>query len=485
MPFAKTGGLADVCGSLPRELHNLGHEVVLFLPAYRSIWQAGQTIDLTATKFSIAIGKKQVEGCLLKSQLPGSAVPVYFVHQPGYFDRPNLYGHDGEDFNDNCERFVFFCRALMESIHLLDWRPDVIHCNDWQTGLIPVLQRTEYSHRAGYESIRTLMTIHNLAYQGCFWHWDMLLTGVDWQYFNWQQMEFYGQLNLLKTGIVFADAISTVSPRYAQEIQTHEFGHGLEGALRSRGGDLIGILNGIDTNEWNPATDESLPFKYGVDNWQAGKAACKFVLQQELGLVQSASTPLIGCIGRLASQKGWALILSALQRWLSTSDVQWAVLGTGDWEYQQALLELQKRFPQKLGLRLEFSEPLAHRIEAAADLFLMPSRYEPCGLNQMYSLRYGAVPVVFNTGGLADTVVDANNNNLRLGTANGFVFYDHSVESMIHALKRAVEMQQDQPGAWERIVTTGMRQDWSWARSAKQYELLYRRIVSDANHPGC
>ena len=478
-PFAKTGGLADVCGSLPLELRKLGHEVSVFLPAYRSIWRTNASIEFAPVQFTVPIGSRAVEGRLLRSYLPGSDVPIYFVHQPAYFDREHLYGSGREDYPDNCERFVFFCRAVLESIRLLGLHPELLHCNDWQTGLIPALQRLEAPGPGDAPTARTLLTIHNLAYQGCFGSWAMELTGIDWKHFQWQEMEFYGQLNLLKTGIVFADAISTVSPRYAREIQTPEFGHGLDGVLRSRAADLIGILNGIDTEKWNPASDPHLPRNYDVGNWREGKSASKQLVQRALGLPESRETPLIGCVGRLVSQKGWDLILAALERLLLTSDVQWAVLGTGDWEIQQGLEHLRRRHPQRLGIRLEFSEGLAHLIEAGSDLFLMPSHYEPCGLNQMYSLRYGAVPVVHSTGGLADTVVDTHHESLHNLTANGFVFHEYHMEAMVDALRRAVQIQQDHPRVWDQIVATGMREDWSWARSARHYELLYRRLLTD------
>ena len=476
VPFAKTGGLADVCGALPIELEKLGHSVALFAPAYRSIWQAGIPIDPTPIRFSIPIGSKAVEGGLLRSTLPQSNVSVYLIDQPAYYDRAGLYGQAGEDYPDNCERFVFFCRAVLESIGQLEFSPDVLHCHDWQTGLIPALFQTEFCKRSGYPSFATLMTIHNLAYQGSFWHWDMLLTGIDWKYFNWRQMEFYGQLNLLKTGIVFADAITTVSPRYAEEIQTYEYGCGLEGVLRHRAEAIAGILNGIDVDEWNPARDPHLAAGYDRTTWREGKAACKSALQQELGLPKSPTTPLIGSIGRLASQKGWAIILPVLEKWLLHSDLQWAILGSGDWEYHQALEDLARRFPAKLGVRLDFSNGLAHRIEAGADLFLMPSRYEPCGLNQMYSLRYGTPPIVFHTGGLADTVVDASPEYLHDKTANGFSFREFTADALHGTIRRAVETYNDHPDVWSQLVERGMQQDWSWSKSAQKYEALYRQI---------
>jgi starch synthase len=477
-PFAKTGGLADVGGSLPVELARLGHQVTVFMPAYRTIWQSQRPIDITPHRFSIPIGQKMVDGGLLQSSLPDSNVPVYLVDQPSYFDRPALYGQGSEDFSDNCERFSFFCRAVLESMDALELRPDVVHCNDWQTGLIPALLRTEDVTRSRDTQPATLLTIHNLAYQGSFWHWDMVLTGIDWKYFNWRQMEFYGKLNLLKTGIVFADGITTVSPRYAQEIQTSDFGCGLEGVLRHRRDSIFGILNGIDTMEWDPSRDERIAVRYDPSNWREGKSACKRALQDELGLRPDGNVPLIGSIGRLAAQKGWAIMLPVLEHWLAHERAQWAILGSGDWEYHQALQGLAEKYPGRLGVRLEFSSDLAHRIEAGADLFVMPSRYEPCGLNQMYSQRYGTPPVVFHTGGLADTVVDASEENLRQNIANGFSFSDHTADEFQQVLRRATETYVKQPDVWQQLVRCGMRQDWSWQRSARRYLEVYGSIAA-------
>ncbi|MFT3920906.1 MAG: glycogen/starch synthase [Myxococcales bacterium] len=292
-PFAKTGGLADVCGALPVDLRRAGHNVAVIMPAYRQVKASGQSLEPLGVKFDIPIGNKIVRGRLLRGTLPDSDVPIFFVEQDDYFDRPELYRQKGEDYKDNCERFTFFCRAALESIRLLHLQVDVMHCHDWQTSLIPAYLHIEYAHTHGYEQIASLLTIHNMAYQGIFWHWDMLLTGLDWRYFNLHQMEFYGKLNLLKTGIAFADWITTVSPTYSQEIQTDAFGCGLEGAIRNRSEELTGIVNGVDYSIWNPATDPHLsPWpgtatneraNFDVTNWQAGKAACKAALQARAG----------------------------------------------------------------------------------------------------------------------------------------------------------------------------------------------------------
>jgi starch synthase len=480
-PFAKTGGLADVCGALPLELQRGGHNVAVVMPAYRQVKASGLPIEPMGVKFDIPIGNKIIRGRLLRGTLPQSDVPIFFVEQDDYFDRPELYRHKGEDYKDNCERFTFFSRAVLESIRLLRLDVEVIHCHDWQTGLIPAYLHIEYAHTHGYETIASLLTIHNLAYQGIFWHWDMLLTGLDWRYFNMHQMEFYGKLNLLKTGIVFADWLTTVSPMYAKEIQTEAFGCGLEGVLRQRTEQLTGIVNGVDYSVWNPSTDPYLPnwpgsgerANYDVSNWQHGKAACKAALQRELGLPERDRTPLVAQIGRLADQKGWDLLLDVMRRWATQMDVQWVVLGTGEPYYHEVLGQLTQEFPNRIAVRLEFNDALAHRIEAGADLFVMPSRYEPCGLNQLYSLRYGTVPVVRATGGLVDTVTDASPEALSRGTATGFIFEANSPSVLEAALRRAIETYWQNADTWRQLVETGMRQDWSWTASSQRYLDVY------------
>ncbi|MDX1962440.1 MAG: glycogen synthase GlgA [Pirellulales bacterium] len=495
VPFAKTGGLADVCGALPLELARLEITPYLIMPCYPQVYQSGIPIEQTGITLEIPIGNKLVTGKLLLGHLPippladqasfnGSDeppgdVPVYFIEQADYFGRKGLYQEAGEDYRDNCERFVFFSRAVLEALRKLRIPVDVLHCNDWQTGLIPALLQIEYRGVPGLERAVSLMTVHNLAYQGAFWHWDMVLTGLDWKYFNWQQMEFYGNLNLLKTGLVFADAISTVSPTYAREIQTSAQGCGLEGVLQNRRENLFGILNGIDESVWNPATDRHLTTRYTVTNFEAGKAANKAALQRELGLPTEPRVPLAAFVGRLADQKGVDLLLELLRLWLPHREMQWVFLGTGDARAQEQLRQLAGEYPHKLAVRLEFSDPLAHRIEAAADIFLMPSRFEPCGLSQLYSLKYGTVPVVRSTGGLLDTITDTTAATLLDQTATGYQFGDYHSLALASALDRALG-HYAQPEIWRQIVTTGMRQDWSWGRSAREYQQLYRRLCSRA-----
>ncbi len=368
VPFAKTGGLADVAGALPLELARLGHEVSLILPAYRTVLQGGFDLKPTGIQLSIPIGQKTVAGELLKGFLTspadtgrttGPKVPVYFVRQDDYFDRDGLYQERGEDYRDNCERFVFFSRSVLEAIRLLNLDVDVVHCNDWQTALIPALLQIEYRALPRFENAVSLITVHNLAYQGRFWHWDMLLTGLDWRYFNWHQMEFYGELNLLKTGLVFADAINTVSPRYAEEIQSVPLGCGLEGVLQGRRRDVFGILNGVDYSQWSPDVDPYLVRKYSPRDVEAGKAANKRALQEELHIPLEPRTPLIAFIGRLIEQKGIDLILPVIQEWAAQRNAQWVVLGTGDAKYQEQIATLADRSRHRVAARFAFSEELA------------------------------------------------------------------------------------------------------------------------------
>jgi len=482
-PFSKTGGLADVSGSLPGALANLGHDVTVVTPAYRKTKQLGLPMESLDVVLEIPIGTKLVSGRLLKSRLP-SGVTVILIEQDDYFDRDELYQENGRDFEDNCERFVFFCRAIMETIRVLDLPVDVIHCNDWQTGLLPAYLRIEYEHARGYEEIVTVMTIHNMAYQGQFWHWDMLLTGLDWKYFNWRQMEFWGGLNLLKTGLIFADGITTVSPRYAEEIQSQPMGCGLEGVLQQRQLDVSGIINGVDYSIWDPKTDPNLAANFDATNWRTGKAECKAALQRELGLTESPRTPLLGFVGRLADQKGLDLLADVIAKWAGEADVQWAILGTGDPQYHELLADLAGRYPGRVGLSLAFSDALAHRIEAGVDMFLMPSRFEPCGLNQLYSLKYGSLPIVRSTGGLADTVCDANDETLAAGTANGFSFVDYDPREFERTLTRAVAMYRDDPETWRQVVGNAMRQDWSWEASAAKYVELYGSLATRRSRAG-
>ncbi|MFM7033612.1 MAG: glycogen synthase GlgA [Planctomycetia bacterium] len=482
-PFAKTGGLADVAGALPAALARLGCDVTLVIPAYReALAQAavrGLPIEATDTVFRVPIGTLEVEARVLRSRLPasggGGSPTVLLVSNDACFDRPTLYG-GSEDYPDNAERFTFFSRACME-LACRQAKPfDVIHCHDWQTGLVPAYQKLLYQSWPSVRGARTVMTIHNMAYQGLFWHWDMLLTGLDWKYFNWQQMEFYGQLNLLKTGIVFADALTTVSPTYAREIQSAPGGCGLEGVLASRADVLTGIVNGIDIDAWNPRTDPHIPRHYAAATVAEGKYAAKVALAARLGRAAPDARPLIAFVGRFAEQKGVDLVIELLGRMAGTGRAHFVVLGTGNNGIEDSLRRVAASFPGTVDVAVGFDEGLAHLVQAAADMSLVPSRYEPCGLTQLYAMRYGSIPIVRATGGLVDTVIDSTPETLRAGTASGFVFEAFDAVALEHAVYRAIEAHADGP-LWHELVQRVMAQDWSWDASARDYLSLYERTL--------
>ncbi len=475
VPFSKTGGLADVMGALPRALQRLGHDCTLFLPFHRSSLAAGVPIEDTGVSLPAPFGRRPTAARLLQSRLPGSEVPVYLIDQPAYFDRDELYQVFGKDHPDNCERFVFFQRAVLEAIPRLGLAPDVIHCNDWQTGLFPVYLKTLFPGVPEFSRTGTLFTIHNLAYLGLFPPSEMSLTGLDAHLFNPRGVEFHGRLSLMKAGLVFADMLSTVSPTYAQEIQTPTFGCGLDGLLRERRSDLRGIVNGIELDAWSPAVEPMLDSNYDRETVKVGKSRCKAWLQKRFGLPERPRVPLFAQIGRLDPQKGWDL-LAEIAGWLLEQDVQLVVLGTGLPRYHRFLDDLSRRHPEKVGVELRFDDALAHQIEAGADIFLMPSLYEPCGLNQLYSLAHGTLPVVRATGGLADTVTNLDPWTLGRGTANGFVFSDATAEALRDALERALITWDERP-IWEALVRNAMSTDWSWDHSAREYLALYGEIV--------
>jgi starch synthase len=448
--------------------------VSVIIPCYREVWwRSGQEITTKGWKLWIPLGDREVEARVHESRLPGSSVAVYLIDQPNYFDRDQLYQQsDGRDYPDNAERFAFFAKAALETISRLEARPDVIHCHDWQAALIPAKLAEHYS--PWMDGVGTLLTVHNLAYQGVFDADTLALTGLDRRLFNWRQLEFHGRLSYLKAGLVYADRLSTVSPTYAREIQTPAFGCGLDGLLRSRSADLTGIVNGIDPTLWSPATESVLAARYDVTTFESGKAVCKAALQRRAGLPERAALPLFAQIGRFDPQKGWDLLIDVADDLLS-GDVQLVVLGHGQRQYHERLERLAARFPDKLRVFVEFSGPLAHQIEAGADLFLMPSLYEPCGLNQLYSLAHGTVPVVRATGGLCDTVVDVTPAGLACGSSTGFVFRDPTPGALREAIDRALGLRADRR-AWRRLVENGMRADWSWQRSARSYVTLYDEV---------
>jgi len=472
-PFAKTGGLADVAGSLPDALARLGCDVTLMIPAYQEVFTKGLSIEPSGISFDVPIGTRQVPARIFRCVPPGSRVEVLLVANDDFFDRPTLYG-GSEDYPDNAERFIFFTRAVMEWASRQERPFDIIHGHDWQTGLLPAYQKLPYQSAAAVQHARTVMTIHNMSYQGLFWNWDMLLTGLDWKYFNWQQMEFYGQLNLLKTGIVFADHITTVSPTYAREIQQVAGGCGLEGVLASRRESLTGIVNGIDTAVWDPRTDRHIPRNYSEHDFADGKYAARVALAARLGHAAPDPRPLIAFVGRLAEQKGVDLVIDLLGRMAGSGRAHFMVLGTGSNHIEESLRQVAAAFPGTLDVLIRFDEGLAHLVQAAADIMLVPSRFEPCGLTQLYALRYGTLPLVRATGGLVDTVVDTNADTLNRGTASGFVFESFDSWSLENAVLRALDAHANRD-LWNDLVRRAMLQDWSWNSSGRDYLTVYEQ----------
>jgi len=473
-PFAKTGGLADVAGALPDALARLGCDVTLVMPAYREALSKGLAIEDTGLAFEVPVGGRRLTARILRGTLPGHRVPVFLVANESCFDRPTLYG-GAEDYADNAERFIFFSRAALELAGRQDRPFDVLHCHDWQAGLVPAYQKLVYHAWPTLSQARSVMTIHNMAYQGLFWHWDMLLTGFDWKYFNWQQMEFYGQLGFLKTGLVFADAITTVSPTYAREIQHAPGGCGLEGVLASRSGVLAGIVNGIDTNVWNPRTDRHIPRMYGPDDVAEGKYAARVALAARLGHAAPDPRPLVALVGRLVEQKGIELVIEMLGRVAGQGRARFVILGTGSAETEEALRRVAASYPGTVEVVIGFDEEFAHLVFAAADVVLVPSRYEPCGLTQLYAQRYGAIPVVRATGGLVDTVTDSTPAALVAGTASGFVFEAFDAAALESAVDRALDARAD-GRTWDALVRSVMDRDWSWDASGREYLALFERI---------
>ena len=469
-PLIKTGGLADVASSLPRALLKLNHDVKILLPAYASVVEKAKEAGLKKIA-EFNVGSDTI--VLWQTRLPGSRVIVILVDIPAFSERKgNPYcGPDGSDWSDNHRRFYLFSKAA-EAIAFdqvgLNWQPDVVHCNDWQTGLIPALLSQQSPRPA------SVFTIHNLAYRGLFSYQVFAELGLPAEYWHYEKLEFYGQLSFIKGGLAFADAITTVSQSYAQEIQTPEFGCGLDGILRARAADLTGVLNGIDCDEWNPGKDKLIEHNYNRRTL-ANKVNNKTSLQAQLGLPLSKSTPMLGFIGRLVEQKGIDLILNQMQQLLA-EDCQLVILGSGIASYEMALKNIASQYPHKVSVNLGYDEAFAHRIEASADIFLMPSIFEPCGLNQMYSLRYGTLPVVNNVGGLRDTVVEKTSGDLG-EDSNGFVFHLPTAEDLHAAIKRALACYH-QPDIWKKMQQNAMSQDFSWEKSARHYDKIYQRIIA-------
>jgi starch synthase len=480
MPFAKTGGLADVAGALPKALRALGHEPILIMPLYRQVRKSKakprRLCDLSAT-----IGDKKVSGGIWHAPIPGADVSAYFIEQDDYFDREGLYAKNGTDYPDNCERFAFFSQAALDALRKIAFAPDVVHVHDWQAALIPPYLKLLHSSDPVLGSAASLLTIHNIAYQGIFWHLDMPLLGLGWPHFNMHEFEFWGNINLLKGGIVYADEVNTVSPTYAHEIQTPAFGMGLDGVLHSRADRVHGIVNGIDDTVWDPAKDTHIAQRYSAEDL-TGKAACKRALQRQAGLPQRKNAPVLGVISRLAEQKGLDLLARALPALLAEEEIQFIVLGDGDPEVRKRFELLASRFPKQCSLAARLDEKYAHRIMAGADMVVVPSRFEPCGLTQLYGLKYGTVPVARRTGGLADTIVGCTPETLSVGAANGFLFDNVTPQALAACVRRAIQVYRI-PEDWRKLMTTGMAQDFSWSASAKRYVRLYKDAITKRSTP--
>jgi starch synthase len=467
-PFAKTGGLADVAGSLPKELKRMGHDVRIVLPFYKTVAEGRFAISDVTHRVNVSLGGQMETGLVRQAFLDD--IPVYLVEHKEYFQRDFLYGSPSGDYPDNPRRFAFFSRCVLEFLKQEDFPPDVLHCHDWQTALIPILLKYDVPRDPFYHGTAVLYTIHNLAYQGLFPKEALAEMGLDQSYFSIERLEYYGKINLMKGAILAADLINTVSETYCREIQTHAQGCGLDGVLKVRAADLSGILNGLDYAEWDPATDQDIFSNFSAAN-PAGRGANKANLQRVLGLGQSSDIPLLGMVSRLSAQKGFDLVAKLLPG-LAAKKAQLAILGGGEDKFVRLLSVAAGPKAKNISCTFEFDLSLARRIYAGCDMFLMPSHYEPCGLGQLIALRYGAVPVVRKTGGLADTVIDPKEST----EPTGFSFTAYKTKALEETITRAIKAWQDKAG-WEKIMRRGLALDFSWHHSAREYEGLYRRGV--------
>jgi starch synthase len=470
-PFAKTGGLGEVLGSLPAALERLGIRVSLIMPAYRSVLQGGFPLEDTGTSFSVPVSHRREEATLLKTRMGGS-IPVCLIRADRYFDRDHLYGAGDRDYPDNAERFVFFSRAVLEVLKLDP--PAILHCHDWESALAVAFPRAQPELYPELSSLKTVFTVHNLGYQGIFRRPDWHLLGLGQRFFTPRYLEFFGNVNFLKGGLVFADAITTVSPAYAEEVKTPEQGFGLDGVLRERASSLVGILNGVDYEAWNPDTDRFIAGNYNRNNL-SGKPACKSDLQRSFGLRENANVPVIGMVSRLAAQKGLDLLEGAFGDLMSRG-IQFVLLGTGERHYEKFLGEAAARYGRRVGVRIAYDEALAHKVIAGADMLLMPSFYEPSGLTQICGLRYGTIPVVRATGGLRDTIEEANP---KTGKGNGFLFGPYNAGALLEAVDQALALRR-RKDEWSALMRNAMAADFSWNRSAQAYLELYRGLARPA-----
>ena len=466
-PFMKTGGLADAVGGLTKALAAAGHEVSVFLPGYRTALEHPEADGAERVhRLQIELGGRFLEADLLRLRLaPG--LTVYFVVRDEFFDRRGAYGTNERDYDDNAERFVFFCKAVAEAMRLADLKADVVHAHDWQTALLPVFVRLAEERHDTSLAVKTVFTVHNLSFQGVFPMDAFGLTNLPEEFRSVDGLEFFGQLNLMKAGLLFRDRVTTVSPTYAREIQTPEYGCGLEGVIATRAADLVGLLNGIDEAIWDPATDPLLPARYSAED-PAGKAKCRRALLKKCGFPLDSTAPIFAVICRLVEQKGVDLLLAA-RRFFETEDCHLIVVGTGWARYETALNELAQAYPRRVALAKVLDEPMTHLVEAGADFFLMPSIFEPCGLNQMYSQRYGTIPLCSRVGGLVDTVIDLEDSPEQ-GTG---LLFSPTEQGISWALERAMMLYRA-PEKLRAVAQRGMRRAFGWTAAARQYERLYR-----------
>ncbi|MDD3581096.1 MAG: glycogen synthase GlgA [Desulfobacca sp.] len=467
-PFARNGGLAEVIHGLAWALVRQGHQVTVVTPYYRQTQSCGWPISSTGQRLNIVMAIKTLTAEIYHIQVHPN-LQGFFIGQDSLYNRDGIYGTPYGDYEDNAERFIFLSRAVPEMIKALELDIDVCHCHEWHTGLIPAYLQTLYQDVPRISRISTLYTVHNVGWQGIFPHYDMPLTGLGWEFFNTKTMEFYGKINLMKTGVVFADLISTVSETYRQEILTPEYGNGLEGVFQERAQDFYGVLNGVDYDTWDPAHDNLIAASFSPTQ-PTGKNICKADLAKYFQLEIPEEQPLIGMTTRLTERKGIELVRDLMED-LMNLKVAFVIQATGEERYQYFFNEFQQRYPRQVGVRIGYSEELAHKIIAGADIFLMPSRYEPCGLDQLYCLRYGTIPVVRATGGLDETIQDYDPQRQ---TGTGFKFHDYRAAELLDAIKRALAVYQDQT-AWNQLMKQAMAQDFSWDKSVQKYLELYAK----------
>jgi starch synthase len=471
VPFAKTGGLADVAGALPKSLQALGCEIKLVMPYYRMVKESGLPLQYMGKEIEIPIGDEKLKADIYLGHL-NPDIPVYFIGREEFFDRQYLYGTPKGDYFDNAERFIFFSKAALIFCQHMGFSPDIIHHHEWQTGLIPAYLKSIYQNNPLFSHTAVVFTIHNIAYQGMFKKEKFWVTGLPAEMYSPEGIEFWERINLMKAGIVYADVINTVSQKYSEEIQTPEYGYRLEGILRKRRESLYGILNGVDYEDWDPSHDPHLIARYDAKDI-SGKKQCKMDLLKEFHLPSSLEqVPLLGMISRLADQKGFDLLMEISEA-LFALNIGFILLGTGEQKYHNLLTQVAQKYPQKAGIRIAYDDRLAHKIEAGTDFFLMPSKYEPCGLNQIYSLKYGTIPVVRATGGLDDTITPYDPVTKK---GNGFKFTRYDAKEFLNTIKAAINFYY-QPERWRQLVQNAMAADFSWKRSAQSYLELYRKAL--------